>query len=67
MPSFASINRFDGNMRPNMFYDEKNNFVWNIDDDRLLLVRTSTGEPLKTYSITNKSTQQIAKLIAENE
>lgn len=67
MPSFACINRFDGNMRPNMFYDEKNNFIWNIDDDRLLLVRTSTGEALKTYSITNKSTQQIARLIAESE
>ena len=67
MPSFACINRFDGKMRPNMFYDEKNNFVWNIDDDHIALIRTSTGETLKKYSITNKSGQQIAKLIAENE
>ena len=67
MPSFACINRFDGNMRPNMFYDEKNNFVWNIDDDQIVLVRTSTGEPIKKYAISNKSAEQIARLIAENE
>ena len=67
MPSFACINRFDGTMHPNMFYDEKNNFVWNIDDDQIVLVRTSTGEPIKKYAISNKSAEQIARLIAENE
>lgn len=67
MPSFACINRFDGTMHPNMFYNEKNKFVWNIDDDQIVLVRTSTGEPIKKYAISNKSAEQIARLIAENE
>jgi len=67
MPSFACLNRFDGQLRANKFYKEKGNFVWYIHEGMLELVRTATGESLKKVDITNKSSEQIARIIVDNE
>lgn len=67
MPSFACINIFDGKMKPNIFCQEKKEFVWSIDDDNLRLVRSKTCEVLKTYDIANKSSHFIARIIADIE
>ena len=67
MPSFGCINQFDGKMRPNMFCQEKKDFVWYMNENELKLVRTKTGEVLKEIDVLNESEHKIAEFISENE